>query len=166
MASSKSLRLNRNLIQRSVLLYIVLLVPFTVLHEMGHILVCVASGFHYSLWIDGTGGHTICSGMPSNSVLYGAMGGIFGLLGSIAVISWWAVTKKTYQSAPLIVGLAYAVDQLAKVILEGFFTSVYTSGAADLSLTVLQLGSWIGLMIYFAKVRQTSAAVKTIGYDE
>jgi hypothetical protein len=165
MASSTPVQLNRNVIRWSVVLYIVLLVPFTLLHEAGHVLVCSASGFDYSLWIDGTGGHTVCSGRPSNSVLYGAMGGMFGLLGSMAMIGCWAATKRTRQSAVLIVGLAYAVDQSAKLILEGFFTSVYASGATDLFLTVLQLASWIGLMIYFAKVRQFPAVMDRTGYN-
>lgn len=150
------MRLNRRVIQWSVILYIALLIPVSLLHETGHALVCSASGFDYSLWIDGTGGHMVCAGAPSNSVAYGAMGGVFGLLGSAAIIGFWAATKRKHP-AVLVVGLAYAVDQSAKLILEGFFTPLYASGATDPFLTILQLASWIGLTIYFAKVPQTHA---------
>jgi hypothetical protein len=137
-------------------MYIALLIPVSLLHETGHALVCSVSGFDYSLWIDGTGGHTVCAGAPGNSVAYGAMGGAFGLLGSAEIIGLWAAAKRRHP-AVLVVGLAYAVDQSAKLILEGFFTPLYASGATDLFLTALQLASWIGLTIYFARVPQVHA---------
>jgi hypothetical protein len=77
------------------------------------------------------------------------MGGIFGMLGSATIIGSWIFVRK--HPAILVVGLAYAVDQMAKMILEGFFITVYASGAADLLLTALQLTSWLGLTLYFAK---------------
>jgi hypothetical protein len=157
MATSTPLRLNRGVIRWSVILYIALLVPVSLLHETGHALVCSASGFSYSLWIDGTGGHTVCAGAPGNPVEYGAMGGAFGLLGSAAIVGFWAAAKRTRHPAVLVVGLAYAVDQAAKLVLEGFFTSLYASGATDLFLTALQLVSWIGLTIYFARAPRAQA---------
>ncbi|AIF83568.1 hypothetical protein NTE_01505 [Candidatus Nitrososphaera evergladensis SR1] len=149
------MRLNRSVIQWSVILYIALVIPVSLLHETGHALVCSASGFDYSLWIDGTGGHMVCAHTPSNSVAYGAMGGLFGLMGSAAIIGFWAAAKR--HPAVLVVGLAYAVDQAAKLILEGFFTPLYASGATDLFLTALQLVSWIGLTIYFARTPKIQA---------
>lgn len=71
------------------------------------------------------------------------------MLGSAVIIGFWTFVKR--HPAILVVGLAYAVDQMAKMILEGFFVRVYASGAADLFLTVLQLTSWLGLTLYFAK---------------
>ncbi|HVX03460.1 MAG TPA: hypothetical protein VHA09_09940 [Nitrososphaera sp.] len=149
-------RLNRSVIQWSVILYIALLVPISLLHETGHALVCSAAGFDYSLWIDGTGGHTVCAGVPHNTLVYGSIGGLFGLLGSAAIILFWVVTKRKHP-AVLVVGLAYAVDQLAKLVLEGFFTRLYVTGATDAFLTVLQLVSWIGLTIFFARVARAPA---------
>ncbi|AIC14372.1 hypothetical protein [Nitrososphaera viennensis] len=157
MAALTPIRLNRGVIQWSVMLYIALVVPVSLLHETGHAFVCSASGFGYSLWIDGMGGHTVCAGAPGDSVAYGAMGGVFGLLGSAAIIGFWAVAKRRKHPAVLVVGLAYAVDQAAKLILEGFFTPLYASGATDLFLTALQLASWIGLTIYFARTPRAQA---------
>lgn len=156
------IRLDRSVIQWSVILYIALLIPVSLLHETGHALVCSAAGFGYSLWIDGTGGHTVCAGAPRDSVAYGAMGGLFGLLGSAAIILFWTVTKRKYP-AVLVVGLAYAVDQSAKLVLEGFFTRLYVSGATDAFLTALQLVSWIGMTIYFARItRAPAVASRTV----
>jgi len=94
----------------------------------------------------------VCSGRPQHSFVYNAMGGVFGLAGSGAIITVWLFAKKHY--AILTVGLAYSVDQTAKIILEGFYTRIYESGAIDAYITVLQVGSWIGFMIYFARVKE------------
>lgn len=153
MAALTSTRLDRRVIRWSVILYIALIVPISLLHESGHALVCSASGFGYSMWIDGTGGHTVCDAVPRNSVAYGAMGGIFGLLGSFTMIGLWAATKKKHP-ALLVVGLAYAVDQTAKLVLEGFFVRLSASGATDVFLTALQLASWIGITLYFARIHR------------
>jgi hypothetical protein len=55
-----------------------------------------------------------------DSFTYNAMGDIFGLAGIAAIITVWIVVKRHY--AILAVGLAYFVDQYAKIILEGAFT--------------------------------------------
>ena len=149
MKRAQKTRFDRGVIQWSVILYIALLLPISLLHESGHASVCSAEGFGYSLWLDGMGGHTLCAGVPANSIAYGAMGGIFGILGSGAIIAFWALVKR--RPAILVVGLAFAADQFAKMILEGFFIRAYASGATDLFLTALQLVSWLGLTFYFAK---------------
>ncbi len=146
---AKRVLLDRRVIQWSVLLYIALLVPMSLLHEAGHALACSSAGFGYSLWLDGTGGHTLCSGVPADAITSGAMGGIFGLTGGTAIIAFWFFAKR--HPAILAVGLAYSIDQGAKIFLEGFFARIYASGAADLSLTALQLVSWIGLTLYLAR---------------
>jgi hypothetical protein len=150
---SKRTYLDRRVIQWSVILYIALLMPISLLHETGHAVVCSSEGFGYSLWLDWTGGHTLCSGIPASGIEYGVMGGVFGLLGSTVIIALWALVRRARRHpAMLVVGLAYFVDQGVKTILEGFFTVLYTSGATDVLLTILQVASWIGLTIYFARV--------------
>lgn len=152
-SASRRTHLDRLVIQWSVILYIALLMPISLLHEAGHALVCSSEGFGYSLWLDWTGGHTLCSGTPANATEYGIMGGVFGLLGSTAIIASWALVERARRHpVMLVVGLAYFVDQGAKTILEGFLTVLYTSGGTDVLLTILQLTSWIGLTIYFARI--------------
>lgn len=148
--------LDRRVIQWSVILYISLLMPMSLLHEAGHALVCSSEGFGYRLWLDGTGGHTLCSGIPADSTAYGTIGGAFGVLASAAIIAFWAFARR--HMAILAVGLAYAIDQAAKMFLEGFFTGAYASGLLDLPLTALQVVSWIGITLYLAR---RSVAVAT-----
>ena len=135
----------------SVVLYFALGIPVSLLHETGHVYVCTASGFDYDIWIDVTGGHMVCYGRPSDSFAYNAMGGVFGLAGSAAIVAAW-MAKRHY--AILAVGLAYSVDQAAKIILEGLYTTTYASGAIDGYITALQVASWLGFMLYFARVKK------------
>jgi hypothetical protein len=86
------------------------------------------------------------------SFAYNSMGGVFGLAGSAAIIAVWLLAKR--NCAILAVGLAYFVDQFAKIILEGLYTRTYESGAIDGYITALQVASWLGFMLYFARVKE------------
>jgi len=146
------MKLSRSIIIWSVVLYFALSIPVSALHEMGHAYVCAATGFEYQIWVDATGGHTLCSGGVRGNFVYNAMGGVFGLAGSAAVITIWVLAKRHY--AILAVGLAYFVDQSAKIILEGYFMRIYESGAIDAYITALQVISWLGFMLYFARTKE------------
>lgn len=135
-----------------MVLYFALSVPVSLLHELGHVLVCTSSGFDYRIWIDVTGGHMVCYGRPSDSFAYNAMGGAFGLAGSAGIVAVWVLAKRHY--AILAVGLAYSVDQAAKIILEGIYTPTYASGVIDVYITALQVASWLGFMLYFARTKE------------
>lgn len=146
------MKLSRRVVIWAVILYLALGIPVSLVHELGHVYVCTSSGFDYQIWIDITGGHMVCSGRPADSFAYNAMGGIFGVIGSAGIIAAWLFAKKHY--AILAVGLAYLVDQSAKIILEGIYTPVYASGAIDGYITALQVASWIGFMLCFARIKQ------------
>ena len=153
--SARKTLLDKRVIQWSVILYIALMVPMSLLHEAGHALVCSSEGFGYRLWLDGAGGHTLCSGIPTDTPAYGAIGGAFGVLGSGAIVALWVFKR---HPAILAVGLAYGIDQAAKLFLEGFFTGAYAYGTLDIPLTALQVVSWIGITLYLAR---RSVAVAT-----
>jgi hypothetical protein len=143
------LRFSRKVILWSVVLYLALGFPISLLHEMGHAAVCTYNGLSYTVWLDATGGHMVCFGAPRNDLTYQAMGGVFGAIGSAGIVAVWFFAAKRHY-AILAVGLAYAVDQVAKIILEGFFTRAYISGSIDAYITALQVASWLGFMLYFA----------------
>lgn len=99
----------------------------------------------------------LCFGMLEQNFVYNAMGGLFGLAGSAALVIGYF---KIRYYAFLAVGLAYAVDQGAKILLEGLYASLYNSGAIDFHITMLQVASWFGFMLYFAR---KSYVAKQIG---
>lgn len=154
------MKLSRKVVIWSVILYFALGIPISLVHELGHVSVCTSSGFDYRIWIDVTGGHMICSGRPADGFAYNAMGGVFGVAGSAGIIVAWLFAKKHY--AILAVGLAYLVDQSAKIVLEGVYTQIYASGAIDAYITALQVVSWIGFMIYFARIKEPATIASDI----
>jgi hypothetical protein len=78
------------------------------------------------------------------------MGGIFGLIASLGIIGiWYCFSKKFVPLA--VVGLAFALDQGLKIILEVFLPRLYSAGTFDLSITILQIISVALFAIYFAR---------------
>ena len=145
-------RLNdyRRLIGYSYLLYIVLIIPLSLFHELGHTAVCVASGFQFHIWLDFRGGHSICYGIFENNLVAGVMGGIFGLAASLGILGIWYYFSKRFV-ALAVVSLAFALDQGLKIILEGFLPRLYSAGTFDLFITILQIISVALFAIYFAR---------------
>src|SRR5215212_2937716 len=79
-----------------------------------------------------------------------AMGGIFGLIASLGILAlWYFFSKRIIPLAA--VGLALALDQGLKIILEVFLQRFYSAGMFDLLITVLQIISVALLAIYFAR---------------
>ncbi len=140
----------RRLVGYSYLLYIVLIIPVSLVHELGHTAVCVASGFQFHIWLDFRGGHSECYEIFENDLVIGAMGGIFGLLASLGVLGIWYCFSKRL-AALAVVGMAFALDQGLKIILEGLLPRLYSAGTFDLFITMLQIISVALFAIYFAR---------------
>jgi hypothetical protein len=158
----------RRTIGYSYLLYIVLIIPLNLFHELGHAAACIASGFQFHIWLDFRGAHSICYGIFENNLISGAMGGIFGLVASLGILGiWYYFSKRLVALA--VVSLAFALDQGLKIILEGFLPRLYSAGTFDLFITILQIISVALFAIYFAREqRQRSdrlALPKRLGLD-
>jgi hypothetical protein len=103
------MRFNRRVILWSVGLYLALAIPMSILHGMGHIAVCAAVGHDYCIWVDAHSGNMICFGTLEATFAYNAMGSVFGLAGSAAMVVVWRLLMPE-RLGMLAVGLAYAVD--------------------------------------------------------
>lgn len=101
----------------------------------------------------------ICSCNPQSSSASNAMGGVLGFIGSAGVIAVWFAKG---QYAVLVVGLAYLLDKSSKVILEGSYTRVCASGTIDRYVTTLQVASWIGFMIYSARIKEPATIASDV----
>jgi glycerol-3-phosphate acyltransferase PlsY len=140
----------RQIIGYSYLLYIVVIVPVSLIHELGHTAVCSVGGYQFRIWLDFRGGHSICYGILGNNSVIAAMGGIFGLLTSLGILAiWYCFSKKIVALA--VVSLALALDQGLKIFLEVFFPRQYSAGMFDLLITILQIISVALFAIYFAR---------------
>jgi hypothetical protein len=100
---------NRRVILWSVGLYLALAILMSILHEMGHIAVCAADGHDYRIWVEARSGHMICFGTPEATFAYNAIGSVFGLAGTAAMVVVWRLVMPE-QLGVLAVGLAYAID--------------------------------------------------------
>jgi hypothetical protein len=140
----------RRVIGYSYLLYIVVIVPVSLIHELGHTAICSAGGYQFRIWLDFRGGHSICYGILGDNSVIAAMGGIFGLIASFGILAIWYFFSK--QLTPLaVVGLALALDQGLKIILEVFSQRLYSAGMFDLLITISQIISVALFAIYFAR---------------
>jgi hypothetical protein len=140
----------RRLIGYSYLLYIVVIVPFSLIHELGLAAICSAGGYQFRIWLDFRGGHSICYGILGDNSVIAAMGGIFGLIASLGILAMWYFFSK--RPTPLaVVGLALALDQGLKIILEVFLQRLYSAGMFDLLITISQIISVALIAIYFAR---------------
>jgi hypothetical protein len=143
----------RRLIGYSYLLYIVVIVPFSLIHELGLAAICSAGGYQFRIWLDFRGGHSICYGILGDNSIIAAMVGIFGLLASLGILAMWYFFSK--RPTPLaVVGLALALDQGLKIILEVFLQRLYSAGMFDLLITILQIISVALIAIYFARKKR------------
>ena len=85
----------RRVIGYSYLLYIVVIVPVSLIHELGHTAICSAGGYQFRIWLDFRGGHSICYGILGDNSVIAAMGGIFGLIASLGILAIWYFFSKT-----------------------------------------------------------------------
>jgi hypothetical protein len=159
----------RRIIGYSYLLYVLLIIPVSLFHELGHTVVCAASGYQFHISLDFRGGHSICYGIFNNNLVAAAMGGIFGLLTSLGILAIWYCFSKRFM-ALAVVSLAFALDQGLKIILEGFLPRLYSAGIFDLLITILQIISVALIAICFAKEQRLrsnspSSLIKEVRLD-
>ncbi|MFL6484584.1 MAG: hypothetical protein ACJ70Z_07725 [Nitrososphaera sp.] len=140
----------RRILGYSYILYIVLIIPISLIHELGHIAICSANGYQFDVWLDLRGGHSICYEVFGNNQVMGVMGGIFGSLASLGILTVWYLSSK--RLVPFaVVALALLLDQGSKIILEGFFPRLYSDGNFDVLITISQVMSVALFAIYFAR---------------
>jgi len=137
----------RRVIGYSYLLYILFVIPIGLVHELGHIAVCSANGFNFDVWLDFRGAHSLCFDVAGYNQVMAIMGGLFGSLASLGILAiWYAYSKRHTPLA--VASLALLLDQGSKILLEGFFPKLYSSGNLDLFVTILQIVSVALFAIY------------------
>ncbi len=89
-------------------------------------------------------------GISGNNLIMGALGGVFGLLASSGILTFWYYFSK--RVVPIAsVALSLMLDQGLKIILEGFLPALYSAGRFDLIITIWQIISVALFAIYFAR---------------
>jgi hypothetical protein len=105
-------------------------VPISIIHELGHGLICQLNGNQFEFQLTAFGGIGSCYGSLANPVLFLAMGGGFGAItaGSIAVL--------VRRHAGLLIGMiTIAVGHLFNMVLETIAYQFYIQGYGSLIAT-------------------------------
>ncbi|MFN3653774.1 MAG: hypothetical protein ACK4TO_00410 [Candidatus Nitrosotenuis sp.] len=125
----------------------ILFFPTGFIHEAGHILVCVSNGFDYTFNIGDLVFNVYCSDSPQPIELYWALGGVFGMIGSLSLLTskWVRANKGVFIGV-----VVTAFDHLQKAIFE---TTSHFSYLSNLTLLifmgVLSLIILYGLLWHF-----------------
>lgn len=127
--------------------------PIGYFHELGYILVCVGSGYQFYLTHVGFSLETICSGQSDPVWLLFSMGGIFGVIGSLAPLSIGRIRK----NVGLFVGLLIlACVHAIYAYFETFQHLAYLNGQANLSIAVVFLCALAILFLKYGLPRKAS----------
>ena len=130
----------------SVIAMLTLVIPFNVLHELGHLIPC---------WIDGNQGtmaigllfsQATCSGLDE-SFIFAFFGGVFAAIVALVSLTIPQINKVPFL---LITLSSFGIGHLLNAIIEGFFRDWYMT--SDLSIPVISLASFgiftISLMVF------------------
>ena len=126
--------------------------PLSIIHEFGHIIICVSGGHTYILDLSLIVFNVCCNETPSNFMLYYAFGGGFAMLVSLAPFLAWNWIR---QHKGIIIGLlTIATLQGANAIVEtGWHIWYVNNTSTSMALLSIILGlSFIGYIFLFARV--------------
>lgn len=115
----------------AVLVLLITFLPVGLVHEAGHIMVCTWSGFDYVITPDAKGIRLDCGGIPDNTLVYFAMGGILGTAASIALL----IPRRLWDNLGIRIGLqTMAFTQFIQFVFETWYHASYVNSEA---MTVL-----------------------------
>ena len=127
----------------------ILFFPIGFIHELGHILVCTANGFDYTLTLGSLALIVHCSDTPQPVLWYFALGGMFGMSASLTLF----IPKQFRENKGIFIGISVtAFDHFLKAVSETFAHSAYISNTSFfLFMTVVLLVFMTALIWFFSK---------------
>ena len=130
----------------AVITILVLYYPIGLLHEFGHYLVGLNSHstcvIHW--WLAGE-----CYPLPQPFMLYWALGGIFGMIGSFSLVA----LKKVHSNKGILIGvLMLGVSHFVNFVFETFAHFAYLNNAiAGILMASSEALAFIALWKFFSK---------------
>ncbi len=130
--------------KRAILLLALSVIPFTLIHETGHIIGCVAGGYNFKLNLGLMSFTVFCEGLPSNILFYYGFGG-----GLAAIVSGALAISFRKHKAVLISMLTVAIGQLVTAGVEAFLHNFYVD---NFWTPVLSYLVFLPLLVRFGKM--------------
>jgi len=144
-------RIDYNTFKYSVIAMLVLVIPFNVIHELGHLIPC---------WIDGNEGtmsigllfsQATCSGLD-DSFIFAFFGGIFATIVAFVCVSIPRINKFPYLVVTL---FSFGIGHFLNAVIEGFFRDWYmTSDLAVPGISLASFGIFTITLLAFGKTSQ------------
>lgn len=121
--------------------------PISIVHELGHGIICNLEGNQFEFTITPFAGIGQCFGDLQNVELFLAMGGGLALLTASSI----AIAVRRY--AGIFIGMTtIAIGHLSNLVMETFAYEFYIQGYNSLIITqVLLLAIWFGLILAYVK---------------
>lgn len=120
----------------SVIAMLALVLPFNVLHELGHLIPCWLDGHQGTMAIGLLFSQATCSGLD-DSFIFAFLGGVFAAITAFVCLSIPQINKIPF----LVVALSsFGIGHLLNAMIEGFFRDWYMT--SDLSIPVISLASF------------------------
>ncbi len=131
----------------SVIILIILIIPFNAIHEIGHLIPCFLSGGDGSFVIGLTSSQAICQGALSNSLVFAFAGGFLATVAGILPL-----TIKRIQRPYLIIPLgSLGIGHFIVAIIETFVRDWYMSDIAMPIMTTMSFGLFVFFLIMFGR---------------
>lgn len=130
----------------SVILLIVLVIPFNAIHEIGHLIPCIANGGQGTITIGLIASQASCS-ILSNSLVFAFAGGFLATI--CAIIP--AMVRKIQRSWIVIPLLSLGVGHFIVAILETFAREWYMSDIAIVTMSLMSFLIFAVMLIIFGR---------------
>lgn len=125
--------------------------PATIIHELGHSIVCVANGYEQEIHIDPMSATTICySDKMQDNTFFKAFGGLLASLVMMAPLASVKVRTVAWRFIPLVVlSVSHAINAAVETLLYDYYISADSILPQALMITSLCL--FFALLIKYGK---------------
>ena len=141
------MQLNSTVLKRSTILLVVLILPFNALHEIGHLIPCIASGGQGSIMVGIIASQATCS-LLNNSMVFFFAGGLLATLVAIMPLTIKRIAK--YPSIRIVL-ISFAIGHLMTALLETFAREFYMSDIANPIVSFTTFSIYIGVLVFFCR---------------
>ncbi len=130
----------------SVIILIILIIPFNAIHEIGHLIPCILSGGDGNFIIGLTASQASCS-ILKDSLVFAFAGGLFATLAGVLPL-----TIKRIQRPYLVIPLgSLAIGHFIVAITETFVRDWYMSDIATPIMTTMSFMLFVIFLVMFGR---------------
>jgi hypothetical protein len=135
----------------SLLFYFLVGTELSIVHHMGHSIVCASEGYRFNISLNPVGGYSTCYGNPENLLVYSILGPAFGTMAAGVPL---AVPKIRRSRVWRIVLLALLANEAVKIPIEAIVQMPSEIPALHIAMLVFQYGLLASLIATFAKKKE------------